>query len=745
MALHRGVDQVRDRDVNKKQLWQICESPYQPERLRHFETLFAVGNGYLSTRGAFDEPYAGSAATTLVHGIFNLAAGISVPELVNAPDWLPFEIEIDGTPFSMEVMARDCLKPKGGTVFGYRRTLDLQSATLRREALFRAESGSTVRISFERFASLANPHLLAQRLTVEAVEGAPRLRVIAAVDADVRNHEICHWRHIRASACDGMAALSATTSESGYCVALATKLISAGPVQTLAGKTRVALAGEIQLAVGACANFDKLTTIFTSREDTDPLAAAKHMLREAAAMPYDAHYQAHRDSWNETWSRCDVRIDGDDRAQLAIRFALYHLLIAAPRRDDDVSIGAKTLSGLGYKGHVFWDTELFVLPLFILTQPSIARNLLTYRYKRLSGARQKARENGYAGALFPWESTDTGLETTPKWSDPDPTGRRIRIWTGETEQHINSDIAYAALQYWRWTGDDAFMRGMGAEIVLDTAVFWGERAEQKNGRYEISRQIGPDEYHENIDNSVFTNRLVQWHLSQALDVLAWLETKAPADAQRLRGALDLTEARLEIWRDIIAHMHIPFDEERGAHEQFDGFFDLEYVPVSKYQPRVGGIWGLLGHERVLRSQVIKQADVVMLMALLGDEAGSREVMLNNFNTYYPRTDHGSSLSPAIHAWVAARLGLDDIAYEMFEKAAAIDLEDRQGNVADGIHAASCGGLWQAVVFGFCGLHLTDAGPAVDPKLPAHWRRVSFSVTYRGEAHHFDVRNPAVES
>ena len=299
------------------------------------------------------------------------------------------------------------------------------------------------------------------------------------------------------------------------------------------------------------------------------------------------------------------------------------------------------MSGLGCKGHVFWDTELFVLPLLALTQPSIARNLLTYRYKRLSGARQKAREYGYAGALFPWESTDTGLETTPKWSDPDPAGQRIRIWTGENEQHINSDIAYAVLQYWRWTGDDAFMRDMGAEIVLDTAVFWGERAERKNDRYEISRQIGPDEYHENIDNSVFTNRFVQWHLSQALYLLSWLEVESPADARRLSKALDLTGKRLDTWRDISETMHIPFDVENQIHIQFDGFFDLEYIPVQKYQPRVGGIWSLLGRERILASQVIKQADVVMLMALQGDEVGSKEVMLNNFSTYCQRTDHGS--------------------------------------------------------------------------------------------------------
>ena len=521
-----------------------------------------------------------------------------MPELVNAPNWLPFGVAIDGTPFQMNSGADGSLNPAGGAVLGCRRTLHLDTATLRREVLFQAESGSMVRICFERFASLADPHLLGQRLTIEAVDGNPHIQVSAGLDGNVCNQAAQHWRDGQALAGDECIALTATTSQSKYRIALAAHLSSPADVCASAGENRARLSTDTQLDAGAQATFDKLTAVYTSRDAADPLAAAQAAISRAARRTYDEHYQAHCARWDETWTRNDVVIEGDDRAQIALRFAIYHLLIAAPRQDDDVSIGAKTLSGLGYKGHVFWDTELFVLPLMTLTQPSIARNLLTYRYRRLAGARQKAREYGYAGALFPWESTDTGLETTPKWSDPDADGARIRIWTGETEQHINSDIAYAILQYWRWSGDDAFMRDMGAEIVLDTAVFWGERAEWKHGRYEISRQIGPDEYHENIDNSVFTNRLVQWHLRQALDLLGWLEEKAPETAQRLAAALDLSATRLESWRDIIDRMHIPFDDEKQIHVQFDGFFDLEYIPVMQYEPRVGGIWGFLGHERV---------------------------------------------------------------------------------------------------------------------------------------------------
>ena len=722
-------------------LWQIIEYPFQAERLQHYETIFTIGNGYLSARAAFEEGFSGHTPATLVHGIFDQAPCQSVPELAIVPDWLPLNISIDGTPFQMENRAGDCKGSVKGQVLGYRRTLHMDEATLRREVLFRADGGSTVKLAFERFASLDQQHFLGQRLTITALDGAPTVRVCARLRPSC--DDAGHWIDAQAGSQDDLMTLTARTGQSGYQIALASRLIAPGAVDSTSDVNRAEQSTLLQLESGCVATIDKLTAIYTSRDIENPLGAATELLVDAASDTYDEAFARHCRRWHESWKRSDIEIEGDDKAQIALRFAAYHLLIAAPRHDDDVSIGARTLSGLGYKGHVFWDTELFALPPLMLTQPAIARNLLAYRYKRLPGARQKAKENGCVGALFPWESTDTGLETTPQWSDLQPDGSRIRIWTGDSEQHISTDIAYAVLQYWRWTGDDDFMLRMGAEIVLDTAVFWGERVEAIGDRYEITRQIGPDEYHENIDNSVFTNRMVQWHLDQALQLHDWLRQNAPDVGSALVDSLDLSDARLATWRDIVKRMYIPFDSERQIHVQFDGFFDLEYIPALDYQPRVGGIWSFLGHERALQSQVIKQADVVMLMALLGDEVGSRKVLLNNFKTYFPRTDHGSSLSPAIHAWVAARLGLDEIAWQMFEQAAATDLENNQGNVADGIHAAACGGLWQAVLFGFCGLHLSDDGPRVDPKLPDHWRRVSFSVTYRGEAHRFDVKNPAV--
>ncbi|MCC7209942.1 MAG: glycoside hydrolase family 65 protein, partial [Anaerolineae bacterium] len=680
---------------------------------------------------------------TLVHGIFNHAPDRLVPELVNAPDWLPIRIKIDGTPFALNTNTTDYQRPPKGLLLGYRRTLHLDRGLLRRECLFRARSGAIVRLVFERFASLADQHVLAQRVQVFAVDGSPEITLEASLNGDVDNAGARHWAKMSASANGHSVALDGVTSQSGYRLAMALTLSAPADVTAQARDVMASLTTRFKLAAHETATLDKLTTVYTSRDTGDPLAEARHALRDAAKLGYDRLYEAHAAAWAETWRDCDIVIDGDEQMQFALRFAMYHILIAAPRHDDRVSVGAKTLSGFGYKGHVFWDTELFILPPMTLTQPDIARNLLMYRYHNLAGARAKARANGYQGAMFPWESTDTGEETTPQWGDPQPDGTRIRIWTGDSEQHISTDIAYAVLQFWRWTGDDAFLRRYGAEIILDTAVFWASRVEAKDGRYELSQQIGPDEYHENIDNSVFTNRMVVWHLERALDVLEWLRRHAPDDARRLATALHIDGALLDKWRDIIARMLIPFDAEKQIHIQFPGFFDMEYIPVPLYEPRTHSVQAILGHQRAIQSQVIKQADVVMLMALLGDELRApREVLLNNWNTYYPRTDHGSSLSPAIHAWVAARLGMGELAYELFTHAAEIDLNDNKGNVRDGIHGAACGGLIQALLFGFCGLHLGADGPALDPHLPEHWRRVAFTVCYRGERKRFELRGPA---
>ncbi len=715
--------------------WQVREAPFQPQRLAELETNFTVGNGYLGTRGTFEEGYPGEQPLVLVHGLFNTPLGGSVPELAGVPGWLPMRISIDGVPFRLD----------RGEMLGYERVLDLRCGVLRRAVLWRAVDGPICRLSFERFASLAREHVLALRVQVQALDRGADVEILSQFgEADA-----AHWREV-AVGNEGAThtTLQAQTTQADYRVGMAACLQAwsdegAQPIAQAAGQPGSLV--RCRLEPGQTLTAAKLVTLYTSRDTDQPLEAARQELQKALDAGYQQLYRENAAAWEAVWQYADVQIDGDDFAQLAMRFSLYHLNIAGPRHDDRVSIGAKTLSGRGYKGHVFWDTELFALTPFTYTQPHIARNLLMYRYHLLPGARKKAAQEGLEGAMFPWESTDTGEETTPQWSDPHPeSGERERIWTGEREIHISADIAYALHTYWQVTGDDDFMARYGAELILDTAIFWGSRAEHNaaQDRYEFSCVIGPDEYHEGVDNSVFTNAMARWHLQTALDVLAWLQHHDAGRHAALVSQLDLTPERLARWQDIVAKMYIP--TQGDIYVQFDGFFDLELVDVKAYEPRTHSLQLVFGTERVNQTQIIKQADVVMLIALLGEQLGPPARLRANWDVYEPRCDHGSSLSAAMHSLVAARLGLLDAAYDYWRQAAGVDLENNKGNTGHGIHAATAGGLWQATVLGLAGLQLADGAVRLTPHLPPHWRRLRFKVLHRGQVHDITITPDGIQ-
>jgi kojibiose phosphorylase len=497
---------------------------------------------------------------------------------------------------------------------------------------------------------------------------------------------------------------------------------------------------------------DKLVAVYTDRDGSDFQQAARTEIESLAAMGFERLQVQNRVAWERFWEDGDVIIEGDDEAQQALHHALFQLRIAAPSHEERVSIGAKSLSGFGYRGHVFWDTEIFMLPFFTFTQPALARNLLMYRWHTIEGARRKAAAEGYEGAQFAWESAETGDEVTPRWVLPSNEGSRwptsdsrlIRIWCGDIELHITSDIAFAIWQYWRTTGDDAFMRNYGAEILLDTARFWESRVEpdaHEPGHFSISNVIGPDEYHDHVDNNAFTNRMVTWHLQRALEVMTWLEENARQRADALRVRLNLSAERLAHWREISSNMLILYNTGTGLIEQFRGFFELAEVEWERYEGRTASMQSLLGIDGANARQVLKQPDVILLLCLLQEHFGTKEWQAN-WDYYVPRTDHGygSSLGPAIHAWAACIMEKPDLAYDFFMLAAGADLNDVRGNTGDGIHAASAGGIWQAAVFGFAGLRIQGDGFTTKACLPAHWKRLAFNFYLRGQRHEVELHN-----
>jgi len=745
--------------------WILTETSFDPNTQHHHETIFAIGNGYSSTRGAFEEGYPNDRRAAFVHGVFD-AAPIVFTELANAPDWLPFTVSLDDERFSLD----------SGTVESFERSLDLRTGVLTRTVKWISPAGRAATIKFERFASLADEHILLIRCHVTPdFEGTVELR--ATINGNTDNEGIAHWRWIsqgRPPSPPGPAPSRSLERSEG-----AAEVRGAGgevPI-FLRNRTRtsnidfisamrlVAVAGDcldstfcdvenaptLSLKMAAQPDktiiVDKFVAVATSRDTAAPIATALQHVN--AIVDWPAAFDANAAAWAQEWARTDVVIEGDDEAQIAMRFNLFQMLIAAPRHDDaargGVNIGAKTLSGFGYRGHSFWDTEIFMLPLFTYTAPHIAKNLLNYRYQRLPAARMKARFNGWEGAMFPWESADTGEEVTPRWvphfADP---AKMVRIWTGDIEIHISADIAYAAHQYWQTTGDDAWFVEKGAELILDTAKFWASRAEwnAEAGRYEYNDVIGPDEYHEHVDNDFFTNRMAQWNLQTALDVLDWLKTHAAAKAAELVDRLDLTAERLGRWREVIEKVYLPVGEN-DLIEQFEGYFQRKYVDLAALEPRDRSAQVIFGIQGCNETQVLKQPDVLILFYLLRPHY-SDEMVRVNYDYYTPRTDHtyGSSLGPSIQAIMACQVGQPDDAYEHFIRAARADLRDVRGNAGDGIHAASAGGMWQAVVFGFAGLRLTPDGWTVNPRLPKGWKRVAFRFYYRGRLQEVDVKRDA---
>ncbi|MBN1261914.1 MAG: glycoside hydrolase family 65 protein [Anaerolineae bacterium] len=717
------------------QNWHVVETEFAPETLHHKETVFTTGNGYLGTRGAFEEGYPGERAVTLIHGVFD-DVPIVHTELANAPRWYALTLLIDGERFRLEQ----------GQILAYRRQLDLATGVLARIVRWRSPKGHTVEVAFERFASLADEHVLAVRCRVTSVDFSGPVEIRGGLPGLVDNDGFMHWewRDQGILAGDGVY-LELGTRASGIVLGLGCALAAQGESIVHAVQDCEAhptLLVRSQLQPGATLVVDKLTTLFTSRDTGDVRTTTVARLRSAIAAGYAALRAVNDAAWSREWEVCDIQIEGDDAADLAVRYSLFQLLIAAPRRDDRVSIAAKSLSGYGYRGHVFWDTEIFMLPFFTYVRPELARNMLMYRYHTLAGARRKAAEGGWEGAMFSWESAATGDETTPRWV-PAPDGSLVRIWCGDIELHITADVAFAVYQYWQITADDAFLRDFGAEIILDTARFWGTRAEWNtvSERYEINDVIGPDEYHDHVDNNAFTNRMAVWNLQTALEILAWLDEQAPEKAASLRTALDLTPERLSHWRDVCARMVILQNPETGLFEQFEGFFERRPVSLEDFEPRSTSMQALLGIEETQAYQILKQPDVLMLLYLL-ESAYDPAVIKTNWDYYTPRTDltYGSSLGPAIQAALAARQGDLEAAYGHFTLAARTDLQDARGNTGEGIHAATAGGLWQAVVFGFAGIRLTPGGLEAHPMLPDGWRRLRFRLHYRGKRLAFDLRS-----
>lgn len=441
-------------------------------------------------------------------------------------------------------------------------------------------------------------------------------------------------------------------------------------------------------------------------------ASAQAALDEAVDLGVDELIAEHRAAWAARWADADIEVVGDAEAQLAIRFALFHLLSSAAPGDES-AVGARGLTGLAYAGHVFWDTDVYVLPALAAVAPAAARSILEYRIRRLPAARARARAGGLGGARFPWESADSGEDVTPRFGR-DMHGEVVPITTGQLAEHITSDVAWAAMHYLDWTGDPSFLADGGRELVVDTAAFWMDRSQlDEQGLAHVYDVTGPDEYHECVDDDAYTNLMVRWHLEQAADLVAEEGDDACASALRQRAAALVVGRRGD-----------------GHHEQFAGFDQLESVDLVELGPRPVAADVVLGRARTARSKVLKQPDVLMAHHLLPTSFSHAELRAD-LASELPLICHGSSLSPAVCATALARAGRPDDALELFRLACRMDLDDLTGTTSSGLHLATMGGVWQAVVFGFAGVVPGGRTLQIDPHLPAGWEALRIRFRHRG--------------
>jgi trehalose/maltose hydrolase-like predicted phosphorylase len=652
--------------IDEDPAWILCETEAGPLRRRVTESLFTLGAGGVATRGSVEEVAPGAQPMVLIAGVYD-GAGPG-QRLLPGPVWTGLTVE--------PAPVRD------------RRVLDLRTGVVQRTAL----TDGPCPLRTLRLASITVPGVVAMRAEGPSARlrppGRPLRRPPGAEMAAGREDGM-HWARVDADTGGGIAAAAVQRTRRD------------GAVRTVQRVAAYAGSGRRRPA---------------RRVAADALAAA-------AGAGFDRLLADHRAAWARRWEAVDIQVRGDPEAQLALRFALFQLWGAVKDRGE-LAVGARGMSGTGYSGHVFWDADVFVLPAVAAMDPAAAAAMIRYRLRRLDAARARARAAGLRGARFPWESAASGEDVTPRSGRLG--GRRIPILTGQLEEHITADVAWAAAHYASWTG----LRAPAvAPLLAETARYWASRCRlEAGGSAHIGGVIGPDEYHERVDDNVFTNVMARWNL------------RAGADAA---GRAGVPSAEALRWRELGDRLVDGYDPVTRRYEQFAGYYGLEPLLISDVAAPPVAADLLLGRDRVARSQLIKQPDVLMLHHLVPDQV-EPDSLVPNLDYYNPRTAHGSSLSPAITASLLARAGRPDEALAMLRTALALDLDDLTGMTGAGLHMANLGGVWQAVVAGIAGVRVRAGVLTVDPRLPAAWDGLQLRFRCLGRKVRLDITHDQAE-
>jgi alpha,alpha-trehalose phosphorylase len=717
----------------------LLSTHFDPSRLVLEETLYHCANGYIGVRGCFEEAY--PEGTRSVRGSYVNAFydthPISHPEklygfpetgerMLNVTDAQTIELTVDGESVRLEP----------GRFDRYERSLDSSLGISSRAFEWSSARGSRVAVEIRRLASLVRPELFAVGYALRALDRAVDVVVTSRLEGEVQNHFDESDPRLSGGAFKGLAVVaveaeataaggelyvqSRTLAREASLGVLSLISVEASPpfrAEATRTATSASLAVAFRLDPGQGFAMTRKNIYVDSDRKGDVRKAAASSARSMAGLGFASLAAEQEAALSGRWSSADAEAEGDEDVSEALRFDLFELMQSAPA-DERSSVPAKGLSGEGYEGHYFWDAEIYMAPFYRHTDPPAARRMLVYRHSTLGGAREHARVMGQRrGAVFPWR-TIAGRECSAYYP------------SGSAQYHINADIAYSCWKYYEATGDQAFLRDFGAELLFETGRAWVELGHKADGEFRIDAVTGPDEYACIVDNNYYTNAMARFNLLKALEARAILARRFPdalADIDRRIGLENGEEAG---WEEAADLMYLPYDAARDITPQDDGFlrrgeWDFEGTPAADYPL-------LLSHHHLSlrRRQVCKQADAVLAHFLLPGAAAESTVR-NSYAYYEKITTHDSSLSYAVFAAMAARLGDAQKAYRYFARTARLDLDDTQGNSKDGIHAANMGGTWLAIALGFGGL-ATDGGcPSFRPVLPELWRGLRFTIAFRG--------------
>lgn len=698
------------------------------------ETVFAQCNGYIGVRAAFELSVLEETRGTFLTGLYHKASVSEVSELVNCPDVTELGLSFNG----------EKIYPDRCEIQNYQRELCIKSGELKILMTLKTAKGQSIEFRSRRFASKDNRHLFVHEIMLVPKQKGT-LTVSNGINGQITNSGAAHFAKTEARVFQKQTMYTENICDDGQTLYVMTgTYANKAEEKKVFGLKRKSIYEHRTFEVREEEPISLLKiSCFQTKDDADKLETKQmeQLVNESLAEGYEILLKAHKKEMDKFWRYASVKLEGASlEEQTAIDFALYHMQGMTPSCLDPFSVGAKGLTGEGYKGHVFWDAELFVMPFFTAVFPETARNLLKYRYKGLPGARKKAEQYHYEGAMYPWESAKTGEEETPLFAALNiHTGVANRVWSGIKEHHVTADIVYALWDYCSVTQDVEFLREYGSRIIIETAIFWESRSSYNEEKdcIEILDIIGPDEYTEHIDNNAYSNYMARENVALALKL-----TKSIKD---LNEQYDLGKWTKK-WEKFLQKIYLPKANKEGIIPQDDTFLNKAQMPqISKYKESPVKQAVLLDYSRdeIINMQVLKQADVVMLLNLM-PQLFSPEIIQKNVEFYEARTIHDSSLSYCAHAIASARIKDLEAADRFFEKALEIDLDENYMDSTDGIHSASLGGIWNCLIQGYAGVTHRDGTVCINPHLPERWKSMEFYHKAAGVYYRIKIGKNKVE-